>query len=44
MTVRKKKWLRIVLWLAAVAWMGLIFAFSAEAATDSEQTSGRIVG
>ena len=44
MTVRKRKRLRIVLWLAAVAWMGLIFAFSAEAATDSEQTSGRIVG
>ncbi len=43
MTVRKRKWLRVALWLAVVAWMGVIFAFSAEVATDSEQTSGRIV-
>ena len=34
----------MVLWVLAVTWMSVIFMFSAEAATDSEQTSGRIVG
>ena len=43
MTVRKRKRLRIVLWLAAVAWMGLIFAFSLEDADQSSETSGRII-
>ena len=34
---------RIVLWLLVLAWMGLIFFFSAQNADDSSDTSGRFI-
>ena len=40
---RRKTWLRIMLWALAVAWMVVIFRFSAEKAVDSDQTSGRVI-
>ena len=43
MADRRKKWLRIVLWALVAAWMGLIFCLSAQAAPDSQQTSGRVI-
>ena len=43
MADRRKKWLRIVLWALVAAWMGLIFCLSAQAAQDSQQTSGRVI-
>ncbi|MBR2605224.1 MAG: VanZ family protein [Clostridia bacterium] len=38
-----KPWLRIVLWALVVAWMGVIFWFSAEDANRSSETSGRVI-
>ena len=43
MTDRRKTWLRIVLWLLVLVWMGVIYWFSAEKATDSQRTSGRVI-
>lgn len=43
MTNRRKAWLRIVLWALVVAWMCVIFFFSAEKAAKSQQTSGRVI-
>ena len=40
---RRKTWLRVLLWALAVAWMAVIFGFSAQAADDSDQTSGRVI-
>jgi len=38
-----KTFLRIVLWLAVITWMGLIFYFSAQNASDSAELSGQTV-
>jgi len=35
--------LRIVLWAAVIAWMGLIFSFSVETASESSETSGGFI-
>ncbi len=35
--------LRIVLWAAVIAWMGLIFSFSVETAAESTETSGGFI-
>ena len=43
MTDRRKTWLRMALWALAIAWMAVIFYFSAQAADDSDRTSGRVV-
>ena len=43
MTDRRKTWLRLALWALVIAWMAVIFYFSAQAADDSERTSGRVV-
>ena len=43
MTVRRKNWMRVILWLLVLIWMAVIFAFSAQPATESSQTSGRVV-
>ena len=40
---RRKTWLRVVLWALVVAWMAVIFLFSAETADRSSETSGRII-
>ena len=40
---RRKLWLRLALWALVIAWMAVIFYFSAQAADDSERTSGRVV-
>ena len=40
---RRKLWLRIALWALVIAWMAVIFHFSAQAADDSDRTSGRVV-
>lgn len=43
MTDRRKLWLRLALWALVIAWMAVIFHFSAQAADDSDRTSGRVV-
>ena len=43
MTGRSKTWLRIALWALAVAWMIVIFSFSAQAAEASDRSSGRVI-
>ena len=43
MTDRRKLWLRLALWALVIAWMAVIFYFSAQAADDSDRTSGRVV-
>ena len=43
MTDRRRKWLHIVLWLLVVLWMAVTYAFSAQNAQDSNQTSGRVI-
>lgn len=43
MTDRRKLWLRLALWTLVIAWMAVIFHFSAQAADDSDRTSGRVV-
>ena len=43
MTDRRKTWLRLALWALVIAWMAVIFYFSAQAADDSDRTSGRVV-
>ena len=40
---RRKLWLRLALWALVIAWMAVIFYFSAQAADDSDRTSGRVV-
>lgn len=35
--------LRILLWAAVIAWMGLIFSFSVETAAESTETSGGFI-
>ena len=35
--------LRILLWAAVIAWMGLIFSFSMETAAESSETSGGLI-
>ena len=40
---RRKLWLRLALWALVIAWMAVIFHFSAQAADDSDRTSGRVV-
>lgn len=40
---RRKGWFRFFLWLFVLLWMAVIFAFSAQAADDSNQTSSRVV-
>ncbi len=35
--------LRIILWTAVIAWMGLIFSFSVETAAESTETSGGFI-
>lgn len=39
----RKKWLRIGLWLLVVALMGVVYAFSAQAAVDSDRTSDGVI-
>lgn len=43
MEQRRKKRLRIVLWLLAALWMSVIFAFSAQNAEDSERASDGVI-
>ena len=43
MEQRRRKRLRIILWLLVAVWMGLIFCFSAENGEESSQTSGQVV-
>ena len=40
---RRKLWLRLALWALVIARMAVIFYFSAQAADDSDRTSGRVV-
>ena len=43
MADRRKIWLRIMLWVLAAAWMGLIFGFSRENDFQSDQTSDGVI-
>lgn len=40
---KKEKIIRTVLWVATVLWMGLIFMFSAQTASESSETSRTVV-
>lgn len=40
---RRKTWLRVLFWALVAAWMAVIFAFSAQAADDSNQTSNGVI-